>query len=363
MIDMGVHPALDPGYVRRGEPGRDTRAILEAARDGDIDTLLIFGADPLSDFPDADLAREALAGDVFTVTVEILATDTVGLSDVVLPSAAYAERDGTFTNLERRLQKLEANIPGPGSSTEPWRICARIAAALGDDWGWATMTDVWNAINKEVPTHKELSLSALEQLPPAPRPEYGLGWQGDPTYEKALVAGPGANYPKGYRSGFPAQTGHNWPLSWEIREFEARQRPGMVPDPPPAGNGTSAGDDDEQVPPPAPAPRGDEDEDGPGFALYTGRLIYDEGAMVSRSTALRNIARGPFVEIDQQDADSLGLAHGDEAIVSGGRREYPATVVIADIARGAVFVPYQQRGLPTNELISGLDPRVEVRKA
>jgi NADH-quinone oxidoreductase subunit G len=386
MIDMGVHPAIDAGYVRRDEPGRDTRAILEAAAAGEIDTLLIFGADPMSDFPDADLAREALAGDVFTITVEILATDTVGLSDVVLPSAAYAERDGTFTNLERRLQKLEANVPAPGSATEPWRICASIAEGLGDEWNWLTLSDVWSFINKEVPSHEEIRLPALEQLPPMPRPEYDQGWQGAAAFDEAVVSGPGGQYPKGFRSGFPAQTGHNWPLSWEIREFEARQRPGLIPSLPSSssnrpGDSTAAVDSgtDDASPGPGSSPSssnrrddstarsdsGDVAEADPGnssFSLYTGRLIYDEGAMVSRSKALRNLARKPFVEIDQQDALALELEEGDEAVVAVDGKEYPVKVVIGDIARGAVFVPYQQKGLPANELISGVNPVVEVRK-
>jgi predicted molibdopterin-dependent oxidoreductase YjgC len=389
MIDMGVHPGLDAGYVSRSEPGRDTRKILEAAFSGEIDTLLIFGADPIGDFPDADLAREALAGDVFAITVEIFPTDTVALSDVILPSAAYAEREGTFTNLERRLQKLESNVPPPGTATDPWRICARLAKNLGEDWGWNSVSDVWAAITKEVPSHEDVELAALEQLSPVPRPEYEQGWQGGASYEERVVSGPGAQYPKGYRSGFPAQSGHAWPLSWEIREFEARQRPGIVPDVPShrrddetaeLGNGGKAesrddetaelgngGDSDRRDDETAGVDNAEnvgqeEPTERSGFALYTGRLIYDEGAMVSRSTALRNIAQRPFIEMDQQDAASLALEDGDEAVVALNGKEFRAKVVVADIARGAVFIPYQQRGLPTNELIAGADPVVEIRK-
>jgi anaerobic selenocysteine-containing dehydrogenase len=292
--------------------------------------------------------------------------------------------------MERRLQKLEPNVPPPGSATEPWRICARIAESLGDAWNWVTLSDVWNSINKEVPSHKEIHLSALEQLPPVPRPEYEQGWQGGAAFDEPTISGPGGQYPKGFRSGFPAQTGHNWPLSWEIREFEARQRPGVIPavpsssDPPEdptarGGSGAEVPDRDDSTARdgsgaeasgsvagsgagdhrPAPAPA---DEGTSRFALYTGRLIYDEGAMVSRSKALRNLARRPFVEIDQQDAAGLEIADGDEVIVRSNGTEYRVKAVVADIARGAVFVPYQQQGLPANELISGPDPTVEVAK-
>jgi NADH-quinone oxidoreductase subunit G len=119
LLDMGVHPALDAGHVRAAQHGRDTAAILEAAASAELDTLLIFGADIIADFPNAELAERALSGNAFTVTVELLPTDTALRSDILLPSAAYAEREATFTNLERRLQKLEPLTPAPGVAREP----------------------------------------------------------------------------------------------------------------------------------------------------------------------------------------------------------------------------------------------------
>ncbi len=139
-----------------GEPGRDTRAILQAAADGELDTLLLFGADVIADFPDADLAERALQGGAHVVTVELFPTATVTRSDIVLPSAAYAEREGTFTNLERRIQKLEPLLVPPGATREPWRICASLARQLGSDWGWHTFDDVWNDIKSNVRTHAHI---------------------------------------------------------------------------------------------------------------------------------------------------------------------------------------------------------------
>jgi anaerobic selenocysteine-containing dehydrogenase len=98
------------------------------------------------------------------------------------------------------------------------------------------------------------------------------------------------------------------------------------------------------------------------FVLYTGRQIYDMGNMVSRSAALRGLARKPFIEMNEADAAALGLGDGDEAVVAADGFEVHVPVVVADIAKGAVFMPYDQEGVAVNRLIAGVDPTVEVRK-
>jgi predicted molibdopterin-dependent oxidoreductase YjgC len=350
---MGVHPTLEPGYRPAATEGRDTRAILEAAAAGEIDPLLIVGADPLADFPDADLARRALESKAFTIVVELFPTETVEHADVVFPSVSYAERAGTFTNLERRLQKIEALVPRPGSAREPWAACAELAAALGESWNWSALDDVWKDIRKEVATHAAVDVEELRRTVLTPGPQYE-GAYGEPT-SAAAVAGPGARYPKGFRSGAPFQTGQNWPLSWELRAFEAREHPGVIPSPPEAG-AESAGEHpgDEATP--------ETRADGT-LALYTGRLIYDEGAMVSRSTFLRNLAKRPFVEINDVDAKEREVSDGDDVILSVGDTAVTVTAVIADISRGAVFVPYDQPGLKANRLIRSINPAIELRRA
>ncbi|MDQ3646067.1 MAG: NADH-quinone oxidoreductase subunit NuoG [Actinomycetota bacterium] len=363
MLDMGVHPALDAGYAPASATGRDTQGILEAAAAGELDTLLIVGADPIADFPDQELARRALSSKVFTIVVELFPTETVEQADVVLPSAAYAEREGTFTNLERRIQKLEKLLDPPGTAQEPWRTCAGLARELDADWGWRSFDDVWADLKKEVPGHSEVDLVALRQELPSPGPVYETGFA--PAREsvfasmgnedrRPVVAGPGAEFPKGYRSGAPFQTGQNWPLSWEIREFEGRQRTGFVP---PLSGPT----------PPAPSdgsadPAGGERPQSEGFVLYSGRHIYDEGAMVSRSSWLRNLQKDPFVEMSPEDAADLGVGDGDQVILRAGEAHATLPVRISDIARGALYVPYDQKGFKAASLAAG-GGRVEVARA
>jgi predicted molibdopterin-dependent oxidoreductase YjgC len=352
LLDMGVHPALEPGHKPVSEPGMDTRAMLEAAASGELDALLIFGADPIADFPDAALARRALESDVFTVVVELFPTETVAHGDVILPSVAYAEREGTFTNLERRIQKLEALVAPPGSARQPWLACAGLARALDDDWGWSRFEDVWATLRKEVPTHAGVDVAMLRSDLPVPAPHYESGFAGDISHGHGIVAGPGGQYPKGHRSGAPFQTGQNWPLSWELRAFEARERPGIVwplPDEAPSVEPSES----------APSP---EPEAG-RFRLLAGRLIYDEGAMVSKSAALRGLQRAPFVEINDEDAKELDVVDGGEVVLAANGTQARVQVVIADIRKGYVFVPFDQRGLRANTLMEGVDPTVTVERA
>jgi NADH-quinone oxidoreductase subunit G len=354
MIDMGVHPALDAGYATVDEPGRDTRAILEAAAEGDIDVLLVLGVDLIADFPDADLARRALTSGAFVIAAELFPTETVRAADVVFPSASYAEREGTFTNLERRLQKLEQLQPSPGTSREVWKICAGMARALGDDWGWRTFDDLWADINATVRTHADIRVQSLTQSHPAPAPHQESGFE-SMGVGPLTMAGPGGQYPKGHRSGAPFQTGQNWPLSWELRAFEARQRPGAIPV---VANGAAPN----EVSHDGAGRAGTVALDAGEFVLVTGRHIYDEGSMISRSAVLRGLAKDPFIALNPEDAGRLGLSEGSSAVIEGGGVTATLPVVIDDVAEGSVYVPYDQRGFHANTVMSGVDPIVKVRK-
>jgi NADH-quinone oxidoreductase subunit G len=391
LIDMGVHPGLEAGYQPVSEPGLDTRAMLQAAAAGELDALVIFGADLITDFPDAALAEQALTSNVFTVVVELLPTETVSFADVVLPSVAYAERSATFTNLERRLQKLEPVVAPPGTAREPWHICSDLARALGDDWGWSSFDDVWAALRKEVPTHAEVDPATLAQHIPESTLQYEYQLAKSAGHGDAAVAGPGGQYPKGHRQGAPFHTGQNWPLSWELRAFEAGQRPGIIPtigtaeDPGTSVSGSAtpaaggmrefsedtsndvaidASSENSRAPSAGDAdPQSGAQGSSTGFRLISGRLIYDEGAMVSKSTALRRLQRKAFVGISDVDAKELGIADGDEVVVVADGVEASVRAVITDIVAGTVFVPYHQEGLRANTLMSGGNNRVEVRRA
>ena len=168
-----VLPALRRGNVmgaigvgmRPGKGGLDSRAILNAAADGKIECLILVGADPLADVPDADLARRALAGARRLIAVDTFINDSSALADVVFPAAAYAEKSGTTTNIEGRVTTLGQGVTVSGTSRPDWMIAADLAARLGTDLGFISVANVTAAIAAVVDGFENVTAQALADSP------------------------------------------------------------------------------------------------------------------------------------------------------------------------------------------------------
>ncbi len=160
-LDMGVAPNLLPGRVSTtspvaalleawGElptgPGRDCAGIIEAAKEGDVSGVILMGSDPVRDMPDGASAALALERASFVVAIDQFLTDSSRLADVVLPADGFTEKDGTVTNLEGRVQKVNQIAPGAGQSRPDWSILDDIARRMGVDLGLHSA----EAINKEI---------------------------------------------------------------------------------------------------------------------------------------------------------------------------------------------------------------------
>jgi NADH-quinone oxidoreductase subunit G len=136
-----VLPALRRGNVvgalsvgmRPGEGGLDGLGILQAAASGKLECLVLLGCDPLNDCPDADLARQALAGARRVISVDTHLSDSTRLADVVLAAAAFGEKAGTTTNIEGRVQTLGHKITPVGTARPDWMIAVEVADRLGHE--------------------------------------------------------------------------------------------------------------------------------------------------------------------------------------------------------------------------------------
>ena len=347
-LDMGVFPGMGSGH-RPAPPGLDTRSMLEAAADGRLKLLWVLGADLTKDFPDADLVERAFRSDTFIVTSELFPTGTALASDVLLPAASFAEKQGTFTNLERRSQLVDAAIQPAGSARAEWHIFSDLASRFAEGWGWLSAEDVAKEIAQTVPTHKDFSWKHLSQPPSTLRdvvqlpPEFGhaVGQSGNPS-------GTGLDR-EGLDPRFARGSEKAWPLRWELRAVDATRRSGWVWEMP-ARNGSPR-------PNAPPAEEGARTPKSGELVLLVQRALYDAGQMVSRSEELAPLRLEPFVELHPRDATARGLRDGDEVRVVSDRGELRLKLRVSeDTPAGAAFMLFDQPDAAANRLMNSAWP-------
>ena len=175
-LDLGLAPGVLPGRVSLangrawfdqawgGSPasrGHDAAGILEAAAAGELDVLVLLGADPVADFPDAALAARALANTPMVIAAETLPNASTPYVDVLLPAAGYGEVSGTTTNLEGRITSLAAKISSPGTARADWMIAVELAAHLGADLGFESLDEITAEIGRVAPSHFGIAAGSI----------------------------------------------------------------------------------------------------------------------------------------------------------------------------------------------------------
>jgi len=291
--------------------------------------MYIMGENPaLSDANSAHIIK-ALDALEFLVVQDIFLTETAQYADVVLPAAAFAEKDGTFTNTERRVQRVRKAVEAPGGALDDWRILCelarRVSAAIerrrnngagnayaltrpnaAGYWDYADAEEVFAESAALTPSYAGMSYARLEQG--------GLQWP----------------CPTKYHPGTPYL--HKGRFSRGKGKFHAVT-----------------------FTPPAELP----DEEYP-FYLSTGRIRYHyhTGTMTRRSRGLDHLAPEERVEVHPTDAARLGLQQGDWVRLSSRRGSMEARVRLTDrSAPGMVFGTFHYREAPINQLTNdALDP-------
>ena len=124
--------------------------------------MLLIGADPVRDMPDGDAAKAALEAVEFVVSVDQFLTDSNRLADVILPAEGFAEKDGTVTNIEGRVQKVNAITPGPGQARPDWSIIDDIARRMGSDLGFVSAEGISKEIAHVAPAYEGITWDLLE---------------------------------------------------------------------------------------------------------------------------------------------------------------------------------------------------------
>ena len=130
------------------EPGLDTRGILEGCISGKIKTLYIMGSDPITTFPDTDLARTAMEKVPFLIVQDMFLTETAKLASVFLPACSFIEKDGSFTNIEGRVQRFKKAVEPRGQSKADWQIVSELMSRLGKPVPYFSPRDIRREIGR-----------------------------------------------------------------------------------------------------------------------------------------------------------------------------------------------------------------------
>jgi formate dehydrogenase alpha subunit len=287
----GVRPPAEPGLV--------VTDMVEACLGGGVRALYVVGENPLLSEPDLHHAEKAIAQLECLVVQDLFLHETAQLAHVFLPAAAFAEKEGTFTNSERRVQRVRKAIDPPGLAQPDWwiaaelarRVAKRLGRELGRSFSYRGAAEIFEEMARLVPFLGGLSHGRLDR-------EGGIQWP-CPTPDH-----PGTRYL--YAESFPRGKAKFIPARQII---EAAELP---------------------------------DRDYP-FVLNTGRLLYHwhGGTITRRVPGLLDLAPRLEVALHPADGRRLGLGDGDAVRVTSRRGELVGHAHLTEAVRpGAIFVPF-----------------------
>jgi formate dehydrogenase alpha subunit len=291
-------------------PGQTVVEIMHKAANKEIKGIYILGEDPILSDPNSTHVVNSLKELEFLVVQDIFLSETAKLADVVLPGTSFAEKDGTFTNTERRVQRVRKAIEPVGNSKTDWVIISEIASRIGYRMEYESAAEIMAEIASLTPIYGGISYDRLE--------EAGLQWPCRTPDD------PGTKYL--HKDQFSRGLGKFNQVSYK----EAIELP------------------DETYP----------------FLLSTGRMLYHwhGGTMSRHSTGLNEIKPEADVEINPSDAKRLGFLEGDLVEITSRRGQVITKVHITDKSpEGVVFMTFHFKEVPVNKLTNdNLDPIAKI---
>lgn len=320
VVDEAAQTKFREAWGRTGstKPGITVVEMLNAAERGEIKGLFVLGENPAMTDPDINHARKALSETEFLVVQEILPSETTEYADVILPGASFAEKDGTFTNTERRIQRVRAAIEPIGNSRRDWEVLSELGRriqqrldSVGEGapysgWEYASPAAIMREINALTPSYAGITYERIGQA--------GLQWPCPNTEH------PGTQFL--HKGTFSRGLGHFSVVEW----LPAVEQP------------------DQEYP----------------LVLTTGRVLYHfhGGAMTRRSAGLNELYPEALVELNPEDANALKISNGEMIKVISRRGEITAKADVTDrTVPGVVFTTFHFKEAAANMLtIAALDP-------
>ena len=326
--DMGALPNVYPGYQRVDDhavrmkfesawgvklsdrPGLTVTEVANAILEGDIRGVYVMGENPVLSEPNLEHFKQALERLEFLVVQDIFLSETAWMADVVLPGAAFAEKDGTFTNTERRVQRVRQAVLPPGEAKPDWEIISVLAGKMGKPFGYQTASQIMDEIASLTPVYGGIHFDRLDHG--------GLQW---PCPD---ASHPGTSFL--YKDSFARGRG----------KFHAI----------------------DYIPP------AESISKGFPLVLTTGRILehYHTGTMSRRASVLSELRPSGVVEIHPSDAAKLKLIEGDVVVVASKRGRVEVPVHITEKSPpGVVFMSFHWREAAANALTNdALDPLAKI---
>jgi len=281
--------------------------MMEAAGKGDLKAMYIMGENPAVSDANANHVIAALNKLDLLICQDIFLNETSQYADVVFPAASFAERNGTFTNTERRVLPINKIIEPLGESREDWKILQYMASAFGKFWNYTSVDDIMKEINLLTPQYGGITPSRMQ---------------------------------KGERLQWPCPNKNHSGTKFLHKDKFVR------------GKGLLSAID---YMPPKELP----DEDYP-FLMSTGRMLfhYHTGTMTRRSKALNAYVKDAYFEMNIQDMEKLNVVHGEKVKVSSRRGEIIIPVKQSEkVSKGNIFIPFHFAEASANKLtLDKLDP-------
>lgn len=300
------------GVPLSGQNGLVLTEVINKAHHGDIKALYVVGENPLLSDPDLQHVEEALKKIDFVVVQDIFLTETAKYADVVLPTACFAEKDGTFTNTERRVQRVRKAVSAPGEARTDWQILCEVATRMGYPMNYDNSEQIFEEMRTLTPSYAGISYQRIENG--------GLQW---PCPNEEHPGTPYLHKDGNFSRGLGAFTAIDYIA------------PGELPD--------------EKYP----------------LRLTTGRSLfhYHTGTMTRRASALNEHVPTAELEINPEQANALGIANNDMVRVSTRRGSLEMKAKVTDtISPGVIFTTFHFTETPANLLTSSefLDPTAKI---
>lgn len=327
--DMGALPNVYSGYQKVSDENARTKfekawntelpsktgltiiEMLNEAAKGKLKAMYIMGENPMLSDPDINHVKKALENLEFLVVQDMFLTETAQLADIILPAASYAEKDGTLTATDRRVQRIRKAIEPIGESKSDWQIICKLAGKMGSqEFKYSSPAEIMDEIASVTPIYGGVVFERIEDI--------GLQWP-CPSKEH-----PGTPYL--HKGKFSRDKGKFFAI--EFKE------PAELPD-----------------------------ADYP-FILTTGRTIfhYHTGTMTRKTEALNREVPTGYIEINSKDAEKLNITEGEKVFVKSRRGKIEVKVLkTGKVPEGVVFIPFHFTESPANMLTnSAFDPVAKI---